>query len=239
MGPSQGSPDGVLDLLSAGSERLTFRLGVAFRDPLRPPPPPGSLLPARYVQVQVASPPPPRVDGTSWDDGLRLSDGRPFDPSRPPADGRVVPVTGIAPLGRPDPRTIVFDRWLVLPAVSPTRALTRTFAFDTADPTETPLSFLSVFYPGLAADTVAGVSYYTDGELVFDRPLDTAVDGMYFAVSLGCFFPPERPSADYIVRVTPSKNRPRRGVAVAPTFPITAAWSADPAPADVAAKDTA
>jgi len=137
----------------------------------------------------------------------------------------------------------VFDRWLAVPAVLPAQALTRTFAFGSADPATTPLSFLSAFYPGQRTGTVAGVAYYTEGDLVFDRELDTAVDGMYFAVSLSRFFPPERVNADYIVRVTnpvpkPPTGTSRLGVIAASRIPITHAWSAPSAPADVA-EDTA
>ena len=241
---NQGSPDGILDFRSAGLGHLTFRLGVQFRDPLRPPPPPGSILTNRYVRVQVASPPPGRIDGTTWEKGLRDSSGAPFTPGSRPADGEVTPLKGIAPLGQPDPRTIVFDRWLAVPVVSPTRALTRTFAFestDTADAAEPPLSFLSTFYPRLRIDgtlvTVAGVAYYTEGRLDFDRPVDTAADGDYVAVSLERFFPAERPSADYIVRVTPDVARKVDSPHVVEA-PVAPAWSVDPptdAPTDATA----
>jgi len=235
VGPSQGSKDGVLDFLSAGREHLTFRLGVSFRQPLRPASPTGSLLPARYVRLQVASPPPRRVDGTLWKEGLVDSSGAPFDPAHPPADKDVVPLGGIAPLGRPDPTTIVLDRWLAVPAVPPIRALTRTFAMGTADTAMRPLTFLSVPYPDPSIDgtrlDVAGVAYYCEGKLEFDRP----VDGEWIAVSLDGFFPPERASADYIVRVQPdpavtrgtastAQTEPADG---APTFPVTPAWRVD------------
>ena len=146
---------------------------MAFRQPLRPAASTESLLPARYVRLQVASPPPRRVDGTLWKEGLVDSDGTPFDPGRPPADKDVVPLGGIAPLGQPDPETIVLDRWLAVPAVPPTRSLTRTFAMGTADTATRPLTFLSVPYPDPSVDgtrlDVAGVAYYCEGKIVFDR----------------------------------------------------------------------
>jgi len=231
-------PDAVLNFLSVTRERFRYRLGLAFRDPVQAPPRDPSL-PARYLQVQAASPPPSRVDDTTWAEGLQLSDGSPFDPDNPPPDGIVTPVTGIAPLRWPDPGKIVLDRWLAVPAVLPAQALTRAFAFGPDDPATTPLSFPAVFYPGQKTGTVAGVDYYTEGELVFDRSLDTDVDGMYFALTLGRFFPPERPGADYIVRVTPEvarKPRRKRGSVAtthtepvsAPTSPIVRTWSAHP-----------
>jgi hypothetical protein len=228
-------PDAVLDFLCATRERFQFRLGVAFRALLDPPPSPDPSLPARYLQIQVASPPPSRLDETTWYEGLRTSDGRPFDPGSPPADGIVTPLAGIAPLRLPPAGTIVLDRWVAVPAVTPTQALTRTFAFDPEHLARPPLHFLSAFYPGQQAGTVAGVAYYTQGDLVFDRPLDIDVDGPYFAVSLSRFFPPERPGADYIVQVMPpQKGTSGSRVVAASTFPVTHAWSAPPPPADVA-----
>jgi hypothetical protein len=201
----EGSKDGVLEALSADPERLRFRLGVQFRDLVWPAPPQGSLLPARYVRIQVASPPPRRVDGSEWEEGLRLSSGAAFDPRNPPADGRVSPLHGIAPLGQPRPKTIVLDRLLAVPAVPPTQALTRTFTLAPPDPKSQPISFLSVPYPAPSIDgtplRVAGVTYYAEDELAFDRPVDRPVDGDWIAVSLDRFFPPERDSADYIIRL--------------------------------------
>jgi hypothetical protein len=201
----EGSKDGVLEPRSATPERLAFRLGLQFRDPLRPAPPQGSLLPARYVRIQVASPPPRRVDDTEWEQGLRVSSGAPFDPRNPPADGKVSPLHGIAPLGQPSPRTIVLDRWLAVPAVPPIRALTRTFTLGPPDPGSQPVSFLSVPYPAPGIDgiplQVAGVTYYCEYELDFDHRAEED----WIAVSLDRFFPPERGSADYIVH---AKGKP-------------------------------
>ncbi len=217
----EGSKDGVLEPLSADPERLRFRLGLQFRDPLRPAPPQGSLLPARYVRIQVASPPPGRVDGTEWEKGLRVSSGAAFEPDNPPADGKVSPLHGIAPLGQPSRSTIVFDRWLVVPAVPLTRALTRTFTLGPPDPGSQPVSFLSVPYPAPSIDGtplgVAGVAYYCEDELAFDRPADEN----WIAVSLDRFFPPERESADYIIRVTEPGVKPQQ---VPDPLPINPAW---------------
>ena len=231
---SGSTPDGVLDILGAGRDHLTFRLGLQWRDPLRSAPPPDSLLPARYVRIQVASPPPERVDGTPWHDGLVVSERRPVRSGHaPPADGRVDPLGGVAPLGQPDPETIVFDRWLAVPAVPPTQALTRTFEIDTADPSITPLSFLSVPYPDASIDgkrlAVVGVDYYYEGTIEFDRPAKNE----WIAVSLERFFPPERASAELIVRVQSAQPElpvqgatataaPREPVDIAPTSPVTA-----------------
>jgi hypothetical protein len=201
----QGIKDGVLDFLSVTPGRIAFLLGVQFRDPRRARP--NSLLTARYVRVQVASPPPSRVDGTAWAKGLVVRGDGPFDPDNPPAHAPVLPVDGIAPLGQPDPETIVLDRWLAVPA-TPTKAPPQTFTMTAPDPKAgEPMSFLSVRYPDPRPEGVplaeAAVDYHNEVDIDLDREINIAVHGVWIAVSLDRFFPPERASADYIVRVTP------------------------------------
>ena len=234
MTGSGTTPDGVVDLLGAGRQHLTFRFGLQWREPLLSARPPDWLLPARYIRIQAASPPPERVDGTRWDDGLVVTGGGRFDRDAPPTDLRVDPLDGVAPLGQPAPETIVLDRWLTVPAVPPTRALTRTFEIGTADPSIRPLTFLSVPYPDASIDgkrlAVAGVDYYYEGTIKFDHPAKDE----WIAFSLERFFPPERASAEFIVRVQPepdSETVGKLGTAqTAPTYPVTAAWAvADPA----------
>jgi hypothetical protein len=214
----QGSNDGVLEFRAADRDHLAFRLGLQFRD-LEKRPSTG-LLPARYVRVQVASPPPRRVDGTLWAEGLVVSSGARFDPDNPPADGKVFPISGIAPLDQPDPGTIVLDRWLAAPAVTDPDVMgadvadndapTQIFTLGPADPRDGwPLSFLSVAYPDPSIDgtplSKARVNYYRDDDppVRFEREVNIAEDGVWVAVSADRFFPPERPSADYIVRLVP------------------------------------
>jgi len=230
----------VVDFLSAGRDHLTFRLGLQWREPLASAPPPDSLLAARYIRIQAASPPPQRIDGTRWDDGLVVTGGGRFDREKPPADWRVDPLDGVAPLRQPDPATIVLDRWLAVPAVPPRQALTRAFAIGPADPSLSPLSFPSAPYPAASIGgkrlAVVGVAYAFEGTIRFDREAEDE----WIAVSLERFFPPERPSPELIVRVQPGLGPGpvvERGVAgtastepdtAARTFPITAAWRADP-----------
>jgi hypothetical protein len=233
--PSGTTPDGAVDILGAGLDHLTFRFGLQWRDPLLAARPPDSLLPARYVRIQVASPPPERVDGTPWHDGLVVVGGGRFNRDSPPTGGRVDPLDGVAPLGLPGADTLVLDRWLAVPVVPPTQALTRTFEINTADPTIRPLWFLSVPYPDASIDgkclPVAGVDYYFEGTIRFDH---TAKDE-WIAVSLDRFFPPERASAELIVQL-PAPTGPEQRPGTAPG--VTVAWSAHPSTADVA-KDTA
>jgi hypothetical protein len=73
-------------------------------------------------------------------------------------------------------------------------------------PVFAPLSFLSVPYPDPQPDGVvlaeATSAYYDDNvDVRFDRDIDIAEDGDWIAISLDRFFPPERASAEYIVRV--------------------------------------
>ena len=234
MPGGSATPDGAVDFLGAGRDHLTFRFGLQWREPLLSAPPPDSLLPARYIRIQAASPPPGRVDGTRWDDGLVVTGGGRFDRAKPPADWRVDPLDGVAPLRQPDPATIVLDRWLAVPAVPPARALTRTFEIGPADPSISPLSFLSAPYPDASIDgkrlAVVGVAYYYEGTITFDREAEDE----WIAVSLERFFPPERASAELIVRVQREPDPGgvgKLGIAqTAPTYPVTAAWSvADPA----------
>ena len=230
-------PDGVVDFLGAGRSHLRLRFGLLWREPLLPAPPPDSLLPARYLRIQAASPPPGRVDGTPWDNGLVVTGGAPFDRTAPPADLKVEPLDGVAPLGQPEPRTIVLDRYLTVPAVPPARALTRTFEIGTADRSIRPLTFLSAPYPDASIDgkrlAVAGVDYYYEGTIEFDHPAEDE----WIAFSVERFYPPERASAEFIVRAQSKPDpatvgklntagpAPTKSDDPVPTYPVTAAWT--------------
>jgi len=157
--------------------------------------------------MQVVSPPPRRVDGTTWSAGLAVDSGDPFDPGNPPPDGLVFPISGTAPLGQPDPRTIVLDRWFVVP-VPPDDEAPATCSLGPAGPRGGPLSFRSVPYPDPRKNGVplpkVEVDYCLETRpITFDREVNVAVDGVWVAVSLDRFFPPERASADCIVRGVP------------------------------------
>ena len=199
---SHAVSDAVMDLRVC-PDSLHFRLGVQFRIPDQAPPSLESLLPARYLRIQVASPPPRRIDGSRWQDGLRVRDGtkngREFDADDPTwKKSGVFPLEGISPLDQPPPDTLVLDRWLAVPAVPPTAALTTTFLLKDPSPSN---DFISVHYPAPVVDgkelEVAGVHYYCEG--VF--PLTGEAKKKWVAVSLARFFPRERTSADYIVAV--------------------------------------
>ena len=191
--------------------------GCSGVDPLRSAPPPDSLLPARYVRIQVASPPPQRVDGTTWARRSGGDGGGRFEPGRT-TRGR----EGRSPRRRRAPRPTGPDERSCstggspFPPCRPRQALTRTFDIGPADPSLSPCSFLSAPYPGASIGgkrlAVAGVAYYFEGTIRFDR----AAEDEWIAVSLERFFPPERPSAELIVRVQPG---PGAGPGVEPRGP--------------------
>jgi hypothetical protein len=230
-----GAGDAVLDPVRATTRSLQFRLGIEFRFPDRSPTPPESLLPARYLQIQVASPPPNRIDGSPWYSGLRVYDNDGGDREFDPEDATwkqtgVFPREGISPFGQPEPETLVYDRWVRIAAVPRVAALTTAFALTAPDqPDRDSNHFLSVPYPrptiGGAELQVAGVNYHAEGTLDFARDA-----GEWIAVSFDRFWPPERASADYVVEVQVPPKQQRlevtgSGDSVPSTpFPIDRAW---------------
>ena len=210
MGHAAG--DLVMDPVRAFPTRLEFRLGIEFRFPDSPPPPSDSLLPARYLRIQVASPPPDRVDRSRWFEGLRVHDDeggdREFDPHVPWKQSIVLPRVGISPFGQPPPKAIVFDEWVCVPAVPATAALTTAFTVIGPDKPDVPSNhFLSIPYPRPTIDgvelSVTGVKYHTVGVLHFTREVvaEPEFQQAWIAVSFDQFAPEERASADYVVAV--------------------------------------
>jgi hypothetical protein len=204
---SHASSDAVMDPVRACPHSLQFRLGIQFRIPNRAPPSLASLLPARYLRIQVASPPPNRVDGSSWQSGLRVHDhtenGRKFDASDPTwRQAEVFPLEGISPLDQPAPETLVLDQWLAVRSVPPTAAIPTTFTLTVPSLRSVGMTnhFLSVPYPAPVVDgkelKVAGVTYFCEEVLSL-----TGEAKDWIAVSFDRFWPPERASADYIVAV--------------------------------------
>jgi hypothetical protein len=161
----------------------------------------------------VASPPPDRVDGSQWYEGLQVYDDdgdREFDPHAAWKPSSVLPREGISPFGQPPPEKIVLDQWVGVPAVLPTTALTTAFTLIAPDKSDVPSNhFLSIPYPRPTIDgvelKVTGVNYHTERELDF-RPRHV---GAWIAVSFDRFWPPDRASADYVVAVEPLEAEAR------------------------------
>ena len=205
---NQAASDAVLEPLNVYSDGIQFRLGVGFRSPRQAPSPTGALPPARYLRVQIASPPPDRIRegrASTWYDGLRVVDVKGERQFRPEgsdwADYAVFPATGIPHLGPPDPNTILFDQCVAVPAVLATEALARVFKI--AGPRAGDTAIISVPYdlPILEGKTAewAGVSYYMLD--MFEFEFERAA-GKWLAVSFEQFQPERRrPSADYILKV--------------------------------------
>jgi hypothetical protein len=203
---SHAVSDAVIDQVRVDPRGIRFRLGVEFYQPDQVPPS-ESLLPARYLRIQAASPPPDRIDGSRWQDGLRVyngtKNGRAFDASDPTwKQSGVFPLEGISPLDQPPPSTLVLDQWLTVPVVPPTAALTTTFTLTppklgSVEPTN---HFISVAYPMLIGDgqgpEVARVAYYREVVLGL-----TGEAKDWIALSFSRFYPRERQSADYIIAV--------------------------------------
>ena len=183
-----------------GVGKLQFRLSLEFRRPGTPalsderPPP-------RSVHLQVASPPPPRNGGASWEDGLELSDGTAFDAeSWEPRRLAVSAVDGAKPLAEPPPDTLCFDEEIVVPAADGAGkgtiiALTVLGLNELAGDNH----FLSVPYwrevDGERLDRVA-VTYSVRRTLRLNGEI-----GKWIAISIDKFAPPKRKDADYIVVV--------------------------------------
>jgi hypothetical protein len=205
--------DAVIDQVRACPHSLQFRLGLQFRRPENQAPLLESPLPARYLRIQAASPPPRRIDRSRWQKGLRVYDGtengRKFDASDPSwRQSGVFPLEGISPLDQPPSNTIVLDQWLDIPAVAPAAALTTTFTLTPPKPrsAETTNHFISVAYPMPVVSggelEVAGVTYYREAVL----PLTEAKD--WIALSFSQFYPHDRESADYIIEVETCSEHP-------------------------------
>jgi hypothetical protein len=136
-----------------------------------------------------------------------MNGDEPFNPENAPAGAHVFPIGGIAPLAQPHPRTIVLDRWLTVPE-APDKADLPILSLGPAGPPRGPLSFQSIPYPdprvnGETLDEVEVDYCFDHRRIPFDRGINVDVDGVWAAVSLTRFFPPERESPDSIVRVVP------------------------------------
>jgi hypothetical protein len=208
---SHASSDGVMQPVRACRHLIQFRFGLEFRVPRRARASSRAPLPARYVRIQAAWPPPRRIDRSDWQDGLVLEGGRPFEAAdKAWRNSGVLPVEGIAPLDQPPPASVVLDRWLRVPMVPPAAAATETFTLTLPGrkgSREKTNHFLSVPYPPPEVDgrmlAVAGVTYSCREAPFWTRILNDQdhkdAEQDYVAVSFDRFWPPERASADYIV----------------------------------------
>jgi hypothetical protein len=191
---SQAGSNAIFDFQQICRHGVKLVFGVIA--PTNPQASAGSRLPAIYVRIQAASPPPRRADGSEWTSGM-LNDLQALQPSSPSADWKNPGVRfaeDIASLGQPPPDTIKLDQWLTVPA----NAVKRRF---TGAPD--PLGFLSAPYPqpvvGAGGATDVQVDYNIATELLpWSNPPDP---GNWVAFSFDRFWPPERESVEFIGRV--------------------------------------
>jgi hypothetical protein len=198
-----GSSDAILDLLAVTPSSLQYQLGATLRPAGDPLPNPPSLRP---FQVQIATPPPRRTDGSEWFTGLRVvdgtDDGRAFDPNDKSWMGEAIfPLQGISPLGRPDPATLIFEQAVTVDRVTNATDARASFTWIAVDerPTDGVNNFLSLPYPllrnpntGRAVRNVAA-AFYHEGTFPFTRTASG-----FAALSLEAFASAERPSVEYI-----------------------------------------
>jgi hypothetical protein len=195
--PHAGS-DAVFDFLRVCSHGAWFKFGV--RVPASAQEAPPNRPHALYVRIQVASPPPSRVDKLPWEFGIRVNDGT--EAGQPlevevgddswKRDG-VFQVKGIPSLDQPSPDDIVLDRWLTVPD-NPT-----TFEFNGQ---VDHLGFLSASYPQPELDDSGvarvPVDYYREYDIPWLRDLPV---NNWVAISFDRFWPPERESVEYIAQI--------------------------------------
>jgi hypothetical protein len=193
---------------------MDYRLGLQFHllseAPLRK-----GLEPVRRLRLQVASPPPKRLDGSNWFDGLRVNDGtergRAFDRGDEiwrelgvfaPEKNELKNEMGLRNLCVPDPDTLIFNEIIEVPLVDASRQRrTATTLLRSGEPVVGEADhFLSVYYETPVINgvrlTAAAVTYHIQGTLAFIRDADE-----WIAASLTEFEPENRESADYIAPV--------------------------------------
>jgi hypothetical protein len=199
---SHAGSDAVFDFLRVCSHGVRFIFGVRPPAPSQGPPP--KRLSALYTRIQVALPPPDRLDELPWKFGIRVKDGEeaegtPFEPVAGDPGWKergVFQVKGIPPLDQPDPSTLVVDQWLTVPAAQadPT-TVTFTEAVDER-------GFLSAWYPQPKLDESGvkqvPVDYYGEYDIQWPAPLPA---DSWLAISFDRFSPPERESVEYIAQV--------------------------------------
>ena len=190
--------DAVFDFLRVCSHGAWLKFGVRVPASAQDASPNRSH--ALYVRIQVASPPPSRVDKLPWEFGIRVNDGTEEGQPLQVAAGDdrwkrvgVFQVKGVPSLDQPAPDDVVLDRWLTVPG-HPT-----TLEFNgNVD----HLGFISASYPQPELDergvAQVPVGYYGEYHIQWPDPLPPS---SWLAISFDRFWPPERESVEYIAQV--------------------------------------
>jgi hypothetical protein len=184
--------DAVFELHGVCIHSLRFAFGA----PLEYPYAPGRLAqdnppPALFRRLQAVSPPPTR-DGEPWQSGMTL-DGKPFQPSE--WSDRLAEVEhdeGLPSLDVADPGNVVLDSGFTVPRSR------KTVAFPGPDHGKylTSIGYWSPIPKG-ATEVRKDVEYYDTYRLEWTRAPQTE----WVAISFDAFWPPERDSADVILRL--------------------------------------
>jgi hypothetical protein len=184
--------DAAVEFLGACRHSLRFSFGAPIGYPYaaaqlaRGNPPP-----VLFRRLQAAEPP-PRRGGARWQSGLMIGD-EPFEPEKAPDRLRDVwAQEGAVALDVPEPETVVLDWWFSVP---------RARQMMTFPGPDQDRCILSVPYwnpsQSYGEPVTTQVEYFVTHRLAWaQRPRDKWV-----AVSFDAFWPPERDSADVIVRL--------------------------------------
>jgi hypothetical protein len=235
---AQATSDAILDV------RFICRHGIEFDRAIEPYLPsaepylpgydrraPTTVLPPRFEQIQVASPPPKRAARgakLAWQYGIYLADGGEFDPDKDAELLRqgIHHLEGIPSLDVPDPENIILDKLLTVP-----------FVHDVAAPAgqaqaaqsgggpamlvtlgrqspQDPPGFLSVPYPQPSRGQIEVnfrqtfiCKWKEKTKHNFGLEIQNqATNNPWVAVSFDQFWPPERSSADFITQVQPCED---------------------------------
>ena len=189
---TQAVSDVAFELLGACVHSLRFAFGAPLRYPHAPVlPDEGSLPPALFRRIQVASPPPPRA-GLPWHTGMTCA-GEPFRPDDQLDDlSKVQCDEGVASLDTAEPETIVLDEWFRI------ERNRRPMEFPGRDEGKwlSSTRYWSPIRPGRTSETL-DVDYYGEYRFHWTR----APQEPWVALSFEGFFPPERDSADVIIPI--------------------------------------
>jgi hypothetical protein len=175
----QSGSDVGIEFLLVARDGIRFRfVGLRYRPGEYPADdtPPKQALPARELWIQVATPPPNRVDGSPWD--LMLS------------EPNSTSLKDMPKLTRPEPGAIVLDRRFSAPFVWGMEV-----EFSLAEQGD-PDGFIASYYE--QPKGLVGVNHYGEYTLDWTRELN---EGDWVAVSFD-HFDPEAHSTAFLARVT-------------------------------------
>ena len=187
---SQEVNDAAFVLHGACVHSLRFSLGVCLGYPYAPARTAEGDPPRKTFRRLLAASPPPARAGRPWHAGMTL-DGSPFDPAGPL--DRLADVEmehGMAALDRPNPSSIVLDRWFGIPRERTTMTLS---SYGSS------CFLLSIPYWNAARAIGVTVTRVADYYVTHRVDWTRTPRSRWVAVSLEAFWPPERDNADMLI----------------------------------------